>query len=157
MSEPQWGPRPEGGGTPPPWYGYPPPPRRRRVWPWVLLGIAVLIVLGCVAIAALVFSEVDEEADRKVRVTYEVTGDANDASITYTTWNNGNTSSSSVSDARLPWRKEVESTGLMKGGSLVVTLGESGGTATCSVTVDDNPPQTSTARGKFATATCDGF
>ncbi|WP_274560344.1 MmpS family transport accessory protein [Streptomyces spiramyceticus] len=140
MSEPQWAPRAE----------------KRRVWPWVLLGFAVAIVLGVVAIAAMVFNEADEESDRKIRVTYEVTGDAKDASITYTTWNNGNTSSSSVSDVRLPWRKEVESTGLMKGGSLVVTLGESGGTATCSVTVDDNPPQTSTARGKFATATCDG-
>ncbi|MBT2526620.1 hypothetical protein J7E91_14585 [Streptomyces sp. ISL-99] len=155
---PRWGPRPPDGGLPPPgWAGYPPPPKRRRIWPWVLLGLVLLFAGGCIAVIATIATVVDDESTRTVKVKYAVTGDARDVTIAYTTWRDGNASSHTVSDARLPWREEVETTGLVKGGSLVVTTGASGGTATCSVTVDDNEPQTATATGRFATATCDDF
>ncbi|WP_405654352.1 hypothetical protein [Streptomyces sp. RK9] len=44
----------------------------------------------------------------------------------------------------------------MKGGTLAVTTGASGGKVSCKVTADGTT-RTGTASGKFATATCDGF
>ncbi|WP_434592093.1 hypothetical protein [Streptomyces sp. A5-4] len=160
---PQWGPRPPGRGGgpppgyPPPDYGYPPPPKRRRVWPWVVLGVAVLLVGGCTVITLAFVGVVDEEFERAVKVKYAVTGDAKDVTISYSEWSDGNLSTSTASDARLPWRKEVDTTGFLKGGHLTVVTGADGGTATCTVTVDGKKPRTSTASGPFATAICDGF
>lgn len=158
---PRWGGgRPPDGGLPPPgWAGHTPPPqRRRRIWPWVLLGLFVLFVGGCVAVIATVSTMVDDDSNRTVTVRYAVTGDAKDGvTIAYTTWKDGNSASNTVSDARLPWHKEVGATGLVKAGSLTVTTGASGGTVTCSLSVDGDEPQTATATGRFATATCDDF
>ncbi|GGX37966.1 MmpS family transport accessory protein [Streptomyces chryseus] len=151
----QWGPRPPDGGLPPP--GRPGPPGRRRIWPWILLGMLLLFAGGCIAVIATIATVVDEESTRTVKVRYAVTGDARDVTLAYTTWRDGDASSNTVTDARLPWRKEVDTTGLVKGGSLTVTIGASGGTATCSVTVDENEPRTATATGRFATASCDDF
>lgn len=159
--DPRWGPRPPVSGPPPAWAGFPPtpppPPRKRRIWPWLLLGLVLLFAGGCIAVIATVATVVDDESTRTVTVKYAVTGDARDVTIRYTTWRDGDASSNSVTGARLPWRREAETTGLVKGGSLIVTTGGSGGTATCSVTVDENAPRTATAAGRFATATCDDF
>ncbi|MEN8649971.1 MmpS family transport accessory protein [Streptomyces sp. 21So2-11] len=162
---PQWGPRPPAGGAggypppgyPPPGYGYPPPPKKRRVWPWIVLGIAILLIGGCAAVMAVFINAVDDESERVVKVKYAVTGNAKDVSITYSTWRDGNLSSSSVSNARLPWRKEVDTTGFLKGGHLTVVTGADGGTVTCTVTVDDKEPTTATASGPLAIAGCDDF
>ncbi|WP_138905799.1 MmpS family transport accessory protein, partial [Streptomyces albidochromogenes] len=151
----QWGPRPPAGGPPPP--GRPGPAGGRRIWPWVLLGTLLLFTGGCIAVIATIATVVDDESTRTVKVRYAVTGDARGVTIAYTTWRDGDASSNTVTDARLPWRQEVDTTGLVKGGSLIVTTGASGGTATCSVTVDGNEPRTATATGRFATATCDDF
>ncbi|MET9516293.1 MmpS family transport accessory protein [Streptomyces sp. NPDC002994] len=151
-------PPPPGDLPPPGWAASPPPPeKKRRVWPWVLLGLLFLFAGGCVAVIATVATVVDDESNRTVTVKYVVTGDAKGVTIAYTTWRDGNASSNTVSDARLPWRKEVETSGFAKGGSLTVTTGASGSSATCSVTVDSGEPQTATATGRFATATCDDF
>ncbi|MGW7050092.1 hypothetical protein [Streptomyces sp. NPDC054887] len=156
--DPGWGPSPPDGGLPPPgWAGYAPPPRRRRVWPWVLLGLVVLFAGGCIAVIATVATVIDDESTRTAKVRYAVTGDARGVTIRYTVWKDGNASSVTLSGVRLPWREEVETTGLLKGGSLAVTTGPSGGTAVCSVTVDGVTPQTARATGRFATATCDDF
>ncbi|MFJ2743196.1 hypothetical protein ACIO3O_26440 [Streptomyces sp. NPDC087440] len=148
-----------GGPTPYPGYGHqpPPPPRKRRRWPWVLLVLAILLFGGCAAIVAVIGKAVDDEDKRVAKVAYEVTGDAKDVTITYSTFSNGATSANTVNKAPLPWKKEVDVKGLVKGGALTVTTGESGGTATCSVTVDGGKPRTATATGPFAVATCDGF
>ncbi|MBT2397441.1 MmpS family transport accessory protein [Streptomyces sp. ISL-100] len=153
-------PPPPPGDLPPPGWAasQPPPGKKRRVWPWVLLGLLLLFAGGCIAVIATIATMVDDDdADRTVTVKYGVTGDAKDVTIAYTTWRDGKASSNTVSDAPLPWRKEVDTTGFAKGGSLTVTTGASGGTATCSVTVDSGEPQTATASGRFATATCDDF
>ncbi|MFD4174816.1 hypothetical protein [Streptomyces anulatus] len=140
-------------------WSQPPPaaPKKRRKWPWILLVVVLLGIGGCVAVAALVANEVSDESDRTVRVRYEVTGTAEDVSIAYTTWRDGNMSTSQVSSQRLPWTKEVTTKGFVKGGSLSITLGRSGGKAVCSVTVDGGSPHTATASGAFATASCSGF
>ncbi|MGI5399497.1 hypothetical protein ACQEVG_08640 [Streptomyces sp. CA-135486] len=119
----------------------------------MLLALALLLVGGCVAVVALVV----DEASKTVRIEYEVTGDARGVAIAYSTWQDGNASMNQESSRTLPWRKELEVKGFAKGGSLTVTLGAEGGTATCSVTVDNDPPKTATASGPFATASCSGF
>ncbi|WP_433575175.1 DUF4352 domain-containing protein [Nocardia brasiliensis] len=55
----------QGPATPPP-YGQPgyAPPRRRRIWPWVLLGVFVLIAalfVGCIALVSNEVSKVDDK------------------------------------------------------------------------------------------------
>ena len=131
-----------------------PQKRKRRKWPWVVLGVAILgIVGGCVAVVA----GISDEADKKVTVKYEVTGDATNVSITYSTWDDGNNSTGQETSNFLPWVKEIKAKGFGKGGSLVVMTGEAGGTATFSVTVDNGTPRTATATGAFASATCSGF
>lgn len=117
----------------------------------------LLVVGGCVAVTALVADNVSDESDRVVRVRYTVTGTAKDVSIAYTTVRDGELSTSEVTSRSLPWTKNMKTKGFVKGGSLTVTLGESGGKAVCSVTVDGGAPRTATASGAFATATCDGF
>ncbi|MGR8009679.1 MmpS family transport accessory protein [Streptomyces hypolithicus] len=111
---------------------------------------------GCVAVLAVIADAVGDESHRPVRVRYSVTGDAWDVNITYAIWKDGNLASSGMSGVRLPWRVEVETTGFVRSGSLVVTVGASGGRAACSVAVDGEKPHTATATGRFAVATCDG-
>ncbi|MDJ0342123.1 hypothetical protein QMK19_01895 [Streptomyces sp. H10-C2] len=148
-------PPPPGGQWPPPPPGQwqQPPARKRRTWPWVVLVLVLLVVGGC----ALLFATVVHESSKTVKVTYEVTGDATGVTISYSTWNNDNLSTSEETARTLPWRKELTTKGFVKGGSLVVTTGEAGGTAKCSVTVDNGTPKTATATGPFAVATCGGF
>ncbi|MFD7027163.1 hypothetical protein ACFWAR_03895 [Streptomyces sp. NPDC059917] len=157
--QPGWGPRPP-HQDPPAGYPYPPPPpapRRRRRWPWVLLGLLLLLLGGCAALFAVFVGEVQKEAGRPARVTYAATGKATDVTITYSTWHDGSASTSQVGGQSLPWTKVLTTKGFAKGGSLVVTLGAQGGAATCSVTVDDDPPITASAMGPFASAVCNGF
>ncbi|MFI1656569.1 hypothetical protein ACH4ZU_16905 [Streptomyces sp. NPDC020472] len=138
------------GGAP---YGAAPPRRKRRKWPWVLLGLVLLAAGGCAAVIAVISHEVSKE----VTVEYAVTGDARDVTIAYSFWNDDGISSRSETVKKLPWRKTVKTKGFTKGGSLLISLSGSGGTATCSVTVDNDPPKTSTASGPSAAATCSGF
>lgn len=149
------------GMSQPPYQGWsapvpPPPPKKRRVWPWVLLGVVLLLAGGCAALIVGVVNEVDKETKREVTVTYEVTGDAKGVTVTYSTYSDGHLSQNQVTDVDPPWREEEKTTGFVKGGSLIVSTGASGGTVHCKVTVDGTT-RTATASGTVATATCDGF
>ncbi|MGW5633415.1 hypothetical protein [Streptomyces sp. NPDC003832] len=115
--------------------------------------LVLLVAGGCVAVVAGISNEVS----KTVEVEYEVTGNARDVTIAYSVWNDGGVSSRSETVETLPWRKVVKTKGFMKGGSLLISLSGSGGTATCSVTVDQGDPKTSTASGPSAAATCSGF
>ncbi|MFD3749354.1 hypothetical protein ACFWVT_03675 [Streptomyces cyaneofuscatus] len=141
------------------WAGPPPaaPPKKRRKWPWILLVLILLMIGGCVAVVAGIFKGVSDESERTVRVRYSVTGTAENVSISYSTYRDGDMSTSQETARTLPWTKEVTTKGFVKGGSLSITLGESGGKAVCSVTVDDDAPRTATASGAFANASCSGF
>ncbi|WP_179083061.1 hypothetical protein [Streptomyces rectiverticillatus] len=136
-------------------HGAPPRVRHRghRKWPWVLLAAVLLLAAGCAAIVVVLAGE----SDKKVRVRYEVTGDAKGVAIAYTTWQGGGLVTQKEGPRDLPWRKELETTGFEKGGVLAVTTGKGGGTVSCSVTVDDGQPRTATASGRETTATCTGF
>ncbi|QDQ10892.1 hypothetical protein [Streptomyces spectabilis] len=134
----------------------PPQPRKRRKWPWVLLVLVLLLAGGCVALVVGIGQEIGEESGREITVRYEVTGDAKDVTITYSTYSDGGTSQNQVTDIDPPWRKELKTKGFIKGGTLVVTTGVSGGTVHCKVTADGTT-RTATASGVVATAVCDGF
>ncbi|WP_393057288.1 hypothetical protein [Streptomyces sp. LN549] len=134
-----------------------PPPPRRRLWPWVLLMILVLLALGAGAVSAVLAREVSAEGSRTVHIRYEVTGAAEDVTLTYSTWKGEELSTGRLSLRSLPWAGELDTKGFMSGGSFVVSLGKSGGDVSCSVTVDDGTRRTDRASGAFATATCSGF
>ncbi|MFG3138289.1 hypothetical protein ACGFZA_19005 [Streptomyces sp. NPDC048211] len=142
-----------GPGAPAP----PPPQRRRRLWPWVLLMILVLLALGVGAVSAVLAREVSAEGSRTVHIRYEVTGAAEDVTLTYSTWKGDELSTGRLTLRSLPWAGELDTRGFMSGGSFVVTLGKSGGDVACSVTVDDGTRRTARASGSFATAACNGF
>ncbi|SEC94206.1 hypothetical protein [Streptomyces sp. TLI_105] len=119
----------------------------------MLLILVLLAAGGCVAIIAGISHEVSKD----VTVEYAVTGNARDVTIAYSVWNDDGISTRSETVKKLPWRKTLKTKGFMKGGSLLISLSGSGGTATCSVAVDDDPPKTATASGPSAAATCSGF
>lgn len=77
--------------------------------------------------------------------------------IAYSAWRNDTLSTGEATAPTLPWHRQVTTRGFTRGGSLAVSLGASGGTATCSVVVDNGKPHTATATGAFATADCSGF
>ncbi|WP_326735802.1 hypothetical protein [Streptomyces sp. NBC_01022] len=134
-----------------------PPPRRRRVWPWVLLMILVLLALGAGAVSAVLAREVSSEGSRRVHIRYDVTGAAEDVTLTYSTWKGEELSTGRLTLRSLPWTGELDTKGFMSGGSFVVSLGKSGGNVACSVTVDDGTRRTARASGAFATAACNGY
>ncbi|WP_037354624.1 DUF4190 domain-containing protein [Amycolatopsis orientalis] len=123
----------------------------------VLSVIGLVICIVWLATAAKVVNDVNNEANRSVTVHYEVTGTAKDASITYTTFGDGSTSTNQEHPQALPWSKDISTKGLFKGGSLMVTTGTEGGEVTCKVIVDGKEAKTAKASGNFATASCDGF
>jgi hypothetical protein len=126
-----------------------------------IAGLVVSIVglVICILQAAIwgkAIDDVNDEANREVVITYEVTGDATAADISYSTFGDSMTSNQE-SVTTLPWTKEVKTKGLLKGGSLIVIAGVDGGTVTCKVSVDGKEVKTATASGAGGIATCDSF
>ncbi|GAA5111269.1 MmpS family transport accessory protein [Haloechinothrix salitolerans] len=123
----------------------------------VVSAVGLVICILWVAAFGKAANDVQEEANRSVTVHYEVTGTASNVTVTYSTFGDGNSSMNQEEVANLPWSKDVETKGLFKGGSLTVTTGADGGKVTCTVVVDGEESTTSTAKGQFSTASCDGF
>jgi hypothetical protein len=124
------------------------------------LAVSVIGLVICIVWATVITktaNDINDEANRTVDVSYEVTGDAKDVDISYSTFDANNVSPHEEHAATLPWSKKVQSKGLIKGGTLLVTAGEAGGTVTCKVTVDGKEAATDTASGPLAIATCAGF
>lgn len=115
----------------------------------------VICIIWVVAIKDAV-DDVNEEANRESTITYEVTGDAASVDVDYSTYGDS-ISSNQETVTTLPWSKETKTTGLLKGGSLVVMADEAGGTVTCRVLIDGEEATSNTATGSFAVATCTGF
>lgn len=134
-----------------------PPPPRRRMWPWVLLFVAVLLALAAGAVMAVLSDVLRSEGSRKVHIRYEVTGTARDVVLTYSTWRGEELATGRVALRSLPWAGELDTKGFMSGGTFVVSVGRGGGDVACSVTVDDGTRRTDSASGAYATATCDGY
>lgn len=127
-----------------------------------IAGLVVSIVgLAACVLWAFVINTADnaleEEAAREIEITYEVTGDTATADIEYSTYSGDGVETHSENAAKVPWTKKVTAKGLLKGGSLLATTGESGGEITCRVLVDGKETEVGTASGPYAMATCTGF
>lgn len=122
----------------------------------VMSVVGLVICIVWVAGTSKVANDINQEANKTVTISYDATGTAKDATVTYSTFSD-NGSSEGQLDTKLPWHKDVTAKGLAKGGVLSVTAGADGGTVSCKVTVDGAVQKTETASGAFATATCGGF
>ncbi|MFC6012381.1 MmpS family transport accessory protein [Nocardia lasii] len=149
-----YGQQPQGSGYPP-HGGYPQPPRKKKVWPWVLGGVLVVLLLivgGCVALVGTVANEIENEVNREVTVSYQA-GGTGTSTVTYS---DGSLEVAQDSDVALPWSKDVTVTGLVKYVSLSVLAGAEGGTVSCKITVGDKVIDEDQATGQFASAICSG-
>lgn len=124
----------------------------------VLSGLGLIVCIIWLVIFGKAANEVQEEAGREVAVVYELSGDATDVTVTYTTFgDNTATEPSQEAVASLPWQKDFKVKGLLKGGSMTATTGADGGSVTCKITVDGVVRKTETASGQFALVNCTGL
>ena len=139
---------------PPP--GKPTKPIYKRVWFWVLLVIVVFFG-GCVAIVAGTSKAVHDANTAKHTIIYSVTGSTGTiATVTYSAYDNGNQGTSQLSNQTLPWTKTITGSGLFNDYNLTATVGQNGGSVTCTLTVDGQQKASHTANGAFASANCSG-
>ncbi|MFF2012423.1 hypothetical protein ACFVWY_25530 [Streptomyces sp. NPDC058195] len=131
--------------------------RPRRRWPWVLLVVVLALTAGGAAAVVLTAAALSRDGTQPRRITYRVTGTAEDVTVTYPSWQEGGLAAARLRLRTLPWTGETLTRGFMSGGSFTVTLGAAGGEVSCAVRVDGGPVRTATASGAFATAACDGF
>jgi len=120
-----------------------------------IIGLVVCILWTVVWKKAA--DEVNDEANREAVIVYEITGDAQNVDVTYSVFSDENMSTKDETVATLPWKKEVKTKGLVKEGQVIVTTGESGGSVTCTITVDGKKVESNTASGAFEMATCDSI
>lgn len=123
----------------------------------LVVSIAGLVVCVLwVAVWNKAVDDINEEANREAVIVYEVSGDAPSADITYSTYGD-EMSTNQETVTKLPWRKEVSTTGIVKDGQLIVSTGADGGSVTCKLTVDGEVVKEATASGAFAMASCDSI
>lgn len=157
--QPNMGPNPN-MGTPPPQIMYVEKPKR----PWyqrpgclIPLILVILVVLGmasCTAMMSKTVSEVDKSLNEEKTVVYRVSGDAQDARITYNTAGGGQSASDSNVNITSGWEKEVKVKGIF-GAYMSVTSGvNDSGTVSCQILVDGQVVAENSASGQFASASC---
>lgn len=120
------------------------------------IAVAAALLLACGAFVTYgVLDSDDDPAERRaatptVEVTYEVLGEGA-ADISYR--GAAGDKADTVTKAGLPWRKTV-SVPLGASPIVNVTLGEKGGTASCTLTVGGKHVQRATASGAFGRTSC---
>lgn len=124
------------------------------------IGLAVCVAWvallgGASSDAENALDDLQAQADKGSVLVYEVTGDAPEATVSYSALGDGRTDEEVV--GTFPWTKEFTLMGTARGGTLDVTTGADGGTVTCEVTVDGVARKTATASGPNAVASCSGF
>ncbi|MFE6921133.1 MmpS family transport accessory protein [Nocardia sp. NPDC057663] len=144
---------PQGGY--PPNYGYPPQPPKKPVWPWIVGGIVLVLVLlggGCAAIVGVAAWQVDKEVNSSADLVYEVGGTASQVDITYYT---GEFDQNTANSSSVPWRKDVTVSGFAKMGSITVTTsGLEEGTVSCRILRDGKVLDEDTSTGTFGFVSC---
>jgi hypothetical protein len=126
----------------------------QRVWFWLLM-VVVLFFGGCVALIAGGTKAVNDANNQKHTIVYTVTGSGT-PSITYAAYDNGNSGTSQISNAPLPWTKTIKGSGLFNSYSVIATLGSSGGTVACTISVDGKLVSSHSSSGTFSSADCTG-
>jgi hypothetical protein len=122
-----------------------------RVWFWLLV-IVALGLGGCITLVSVASVAVNKANTTKHTVVYSVTGSGT-ADITYDSFTNGNSGTSQDTGAAIPWSKTITGSGIFNVYSLTATL-SSGGTVTCSITVDGKQLASHTSTGQFASVDC---
>ncbi len=126
----------------------------QRVWFWLLVVVAVTIA-GCSALVVGVDISLHHLNLKLHVVVYSVTGTGT-ATITYNAFDDNHNGSAQASKVRLPWTKTIVELDPFNVYSVTATVGASGGTATCTLSVDYKQVSTNTASGAFSAATCTG-
>ncbi len=129
-------------------------PVYKRVWFWLLmifLGFIVLIV----ALIAAAGTAINKANTTQHTIVYTVTGSGS-ATITYASFDNNHSGETQLSDVSLPWTKTVVGSGIFNSYSVTATLGDGGGTLSCSLSVDGKQVSHNTATGAFSSADCTG-
>lgn len=126
----------------------------------ILLSI-ILAVAYTASFAAAVKNEMDKQeaaAAQPVEVVYDVTGTSTDATVTYSTFNDGQSKLEQASNQALPWTKSIT---VKKGGvfdyssfTLTGSNGQDGGDVACKITVGGKVVSEQQASGAYATVTC---
>ena len=140
---------------PPPPAGKPAKPIYKRVWFWLVMGVVVLFG-GCIALIAGGTKAVNDANHQKHTIVYSVTGTGTAGDITYAAFDNGNSGTSQVANASLPWTKTITGSGLFNSYSVSGTLSQNGGTVTCTITVDGKQVASHTSSGAYSSAYCTG-
>jgi hypothetical protein len=122
----------------------------------ILSVVGLVVCIVWVAVVDKAASDITNQANQTVTISYQAQGSSKDATVTYSTFSSGG-SSEGQEQVTLPWRKDVQATGFGKGGVLVVTAGMDGGTVSCQVTVNGVVQKTASASGPGASATCSNF
>lgn len=127
----------------------------QRVWFWLLIVVA-LGIGGCVSLVATAGVAVNNAAHANHTVVYSVTGSGTANDITYDTLQQGSgqNGEAQVTDVNLPWTKTITASGLFTVFSVNATVGQDGGSLTCTITEDGKQIATNTASGAFASADC---
>jgi hypothetical protein len=129
-------------------------PVYKRVWFWVLMvfvGIFALII----AMIAAAGTALDKANTAKHTVVYSVTGSGS-PTITYSSFDNNHSGTNQSGNVSLPWTKTIVGSGIFNSYDVNATLGEEGGSLTCTLTVDGKQVSHNTATGAFSSADCYG-
>lgn len=139
---------------PPPQY-QPPPKKRHTVRNIILVvaGLAVLGLVGCVALIGSIGNEINKDAEQEHTVIYRVDGTTKTAALTYTT--DGATTTEQVAAAKLPWSKTIKVKGLFQVVQVMAQNEQAAGTVNCSISYDGKVVKTATASGQGSIASCD--
>jgi len=137
--------------------GGPPKKFYKRVWFWLLI-VVVLGLGGCSAVLIGGGAAIDHAAHVQHTVVYSVTGTSPASTITYNTLQEGSgqNGESQVSNVALPWTKTISVSGLITAFDVNASVGEGGGSVTCTITEDGRQIATNTATGAFSSASCTG-
>lgn len=119
-----------------------------------IVGLVMCIVW--VAATGSALNEVNKESNKVSTIRYEVTGNAKNVDVDYTTFSKGS-SDGNQTVKTLPWHKDVQAKGIGKSGIMTVTTGMNGGKVKCRVLVDGKTAKTATAQGEMKTASCSNF
>jgi hypothetical protein len=122
------------------------PERPARKWP--VIAASAALVAGALALVLWTTTP-----GSPVLVVYQVSGTAARATVTYSTFQGGETHQEELT--ALPWRMELVTAGEPEHGVLTVTIGPDGGDVACEVRVAEVERRSATATGATTSALCD--
>lgn len=120
---------------------------------WIAaITVLVLVVAGVAAVGFLINRTTNEMFNTEHTVVYSITGTGTEVDIRYS---EGSGSTSTVTDATLPWSKTITTKGRLTFLSLSGFQGGSGaGDLACKITVDGQVVEQSTATGAGSSVIC---